>query len=92
LTLCVLVAFPIAILIGASKVSIEDWDLAALVVLLGLLAAVLVVWVGTLTAACLAIIPAWVLRRCGRLSRASVKSSTSQACVWDHWMDDPEPR
>jgi hypothetical protein len=91
LTNCALVAVPIAILIGAFKVSIEDWAFAPLILLLGFLGAVLLVWVGTLIAGCLAMIPVGIMRLCERLNRTSVKERTSQGKLWDSRMDGPEP-
>jgi hypothetical protein len=84
-----MVAVSIVIVIGAFKVSIGDWALAALVLLLGFVGAVLVAWVGTLIAGCVAMTPVCLLRLCERLNRTGVKETTSQGGLSDSWMDGP---
>jgi len=90
-TFCAIAAIPILVVYAILRVKFEDWAIASLVYSLGLLAVVLVVWVGTFVACCLVMVPVGVFRFAIRHAKAREVKTMPQGRIWDGWMDGPEP-
>ncbi len=91
LTLCVIAVTPLVAVLGVIKVNSEDRALTALVFFLGVLVGVLIIWVGTLVAGCLVMVPVWISRYGKSLAQTRMKRTIPKERLWDQWMDGPEP-
>jgi hypothetical protein len=73
------------------RVKFEDWAIASMVYSLGFLGVVLVIWVGTLIACCLIMVPVGVFRFAKRLAESREVTTMPQRRLWDRLIDGPEP-
>src|SRR5262249_49746822 len=88
---CATATIPVLVVYAALRVKFEDWAIASLVYSLGILAVVLMIWVGTLIACCLIMVPVAAFRFAKRQVEAREVKTIPQGRIWDRWMDGPEP-
>jgi hypothetical protein len=82
---------PLLAVYAVFRVNFEDWAIASLVYSLGFLGVILVIWVGTLIACCLIMVPVGVFRFAKRHAKAREVKTMPQRWLWDRWIDSPEP-
>jgi hypothetical protein len=90
-TRCAIAVIPLLAAYAVFRVNFEDWAIASLVYSLGFLGVVLVIWVGTLIACCVIMVPVGVFKFAKRLAKSREVKSVPQGRIWDGWMDGPEP-
>ena len=72
---------------AAVQFNVEAWAISAVLWFLAILA----IWIGTLTVACLLMVPMGIWRLSKRLARKDAEKPFPQGRLWDRWIDGPEP-